>query len=171
MKQEDSRETNLPANVEEIFQRLEGTSEGLVEELPDEAFGSEEEEEPGDVSLGPDINWEELYAPEIRYLRFCYFDGSSWWDSWDIAGENPLPQLVLVVLGFEPRPPFGQEFGLEDEINEEFCKCLNEEQLECEPLASDQFSMVVRVPQADPLFRSRVSRETQSLVEQLSGGS
>jgi hypothetical protein len=151
---------------------IEGTSddeEGLVEGMLEEPF-LDEEEERGDVSLGPDINWEELYAPEIRYLRLCYFDGSKWWDSWDLTGENPLPQLVLVTIGFEPRPPFGQEFGLEDEVNEEFCECLNEEQLDCEPLAPDQFSIVVRVPQADPLFRSRISRETQSLVEQMSGG-
>ncbi len=151
---------------------IEGTSddeEGLVEGMLEEPF-LDEEEERGDISLGPDINWEELYAPEIRYLRLCYFDGSKWWDSWDLTGENPLPQLVLVTIGFEPRPPFGQEFGLEDEVNEEFCECLNEEQLDCEPLAPDQFSIVVRVPQADPLFRSRISRETQSLVEQMSGG-
>ena len=65
-----------------------------------------------------------------------------------------------------------EEFGLEeDEVNEEFCECLNEEQIECEPLGLDQFSAVVRVPQADPLFRSRVSRETKSLIEEVSGGS
>jgi type II secretory pathway pseudopilin PulG len=137
---------------------------GVEELLP-------EGDEGGDVTLGPDINWEELYAPEIRYLRFCYYDGYKWWDSWDISGQSPLPQLVLVTIGFEPHPPFGEDFGLEeDRVNEEFCKCLNEEQLECEPLGSDEFSAVVRVPQADPLFRSRVSRETQSLVEELSEG-
>lgn len=144
--------------------------EGLDDALLDEELL--EEEDRGDITLGVDINWEELYAPEIRYLRFCYYDGYKWWDSWDVAGENPLPQLVLVTIGFEPHPPFGEGFGLEeDKVNEEFCECLNEEQIECEPLEPDQFSAVVRVPQADPLFRSRVSRETQSLVEELSGGS
>lgn len=129
----------------------------------------ENEEERGDASLGLDIRWDELYAPEIRYLRFCYYDGHKWWDSWEIAGQNPLPQLVLVTIGFDPRPPFGEETGLE-EVNEEFCTCLNEDPVECEPLAEDQFSTVVRVPQSDPMFRSRISRETQGFMEELAGG-
>lgn len=147
---------------------LEGGEENIEEVLPDEEFP--EDEERGDVTLGLDINWEELYAPEVRHLRFCYFDGSKWWDSWDLSGESPLPQLVQVTLGFEPVPPVDAKFSFDNEINEEFCTCLNEDPVDCEPLAPDQFSTVVRVPQADPLFRSRVSRETQSLVEQVSGG-
>ncbi len=133
---------------------------------------SGDQEERGDVSLEPVIEWDELYAPEIRYLRLCYYDGHRWWDTWEVAGESPLPQLVMVTIGFEPRPPFGEEFGLGEvaEINEEFCECLNEEPVDCEPLAQDQFSTVVRVPQSDPLFRSRISRETQALVQELSGG-
>lgn len=131
-----------------------------------------DEEEGGDASLEPEIEWDELYAPEIRYLRLCYYDGHKWWDTWEVAGESPLPQLVMVTIGFEPRPPFGEEFGLGEiaEINEEFCECLNEDPVDCEPLAEDQFSTVVRVPQSDPLFRSRISRETQALVRELSAG-
>jgi len=132
--------------------------------LDEEIFGDEEES--GDPDLGPQIQWDELYAPEIRYLRFCYYDGYKWWDSWDVTGENPLPQLVMVTVGFECHPPFGEELGL-DEINEEFCECLNEDPVDCEPLMEDQFSMVVRVSQSDPLFRSRVSRETQAMVQEL----
>jgi len=133
---------------------------------------SGDQEERGDVSLEPEIEWDELYAPEIRYLRLCYYDGHRWWDTWEVAGESPLPQLVMVTIGFEPRPPFGEEFGLGEiaEINEEFCECLNQEPVDCEPLAQDQYSTVVRVPQSDPLFRSRISRETQALVQELSGG-
>jgi len=147
----------------------------LEDEVEEPLLGgelSEEEEERGDVSLEPEIEWDELYAPEIRYLRLCYYDGHRWWDTWEVAGESPLPQLVMVTIGFEPRPPFGEEFGLGEiaEINEEFCECLNEEPVDCEPLAQDQFSTVVRVPQSDPLFRSRVSRETQALVQELNAG-
>ena len=71
-----------------------------------------------------------------------------------------------MTVGFEPRPPFGEERGL-DEINEEFCTCRNEDPVECEPLARDQYSMVVRLPQSDPLFRSRIVRETQGIIEEL----
>jgi hypothetical protein len=72
-----------------------------------------------------------------------------------------------VTIGFVGHPPFGEERGVKV-VNEEFCECQNEDPVECEPLAEDQFSAVVRVPQADPLFRSRISRETQALVEELS---
>jgi hypothetical protein len=126
-------------------------------------------EEGSDPGLGPDINWEELYAPEIRHLRFCYFDGYSWWNSWDVTGDNPLPQLVQVTIGFEGHPPFGE--AQSEREDEEFCECLNEEPVECEPFAADQFTTVVRLSQADPFFRSRISRETQAFLEELGVGS
>lgn len=122
----------------------------------------------GGAGLPPEIAWEELYAPEFLYLRFCYYDGHTWWDSWELEGDNPLPQLVMITLGFEPHPPFDDE-QLPKEL-EEFCTCMNEDPVDCEPLPADQYSRVVRVPQADPLFRSRIGRETQSLTEKLSGG-
>lgn len=122
-----------------------------------------------DMSLQPDINWEELYAPDIHYLRFCYFDGYKWWDDWQVAGENPLPQLVQITIGFESHPPADEAFG-QDKTNEEFCECMNKDPVECLPLAKDQFSTVVRVTGADPLFRSRVSRESQSVIEKAAAG-
>jgi hypothetical protein len=122
-----------------------------------------------DLSLQPDINWEELYASEIRYLRFCYFDGYKWWDDWQVAGENPLPQLVQITIGFGDHPPCGEAFG-QDKTNEEFCECMNKDPVECLPLAKDQFSTVVRLTGADPLFRSRVSRESQSVIEKAAAG-
>lgn len=142
---------------------VEAFAEALLEE---ELFGDEKGDE--DADLGPEIDWEELYAPEIRYLRFCYFDGNTWWDDWDITGENPLPQLVMVTIGFEEHAPFGEEFGRS--ANEEFCECLGEDPVDCEPLPADQYTTVVRVPQADPLFRSRISREAQAAMERLHEG-
>lgn len=127
----------------------------------------DESEDRGDVSLGPDIEWESLYAPEIRYLRFCYFDGHTWWDTWAVSGDNPLPQLVQVTIGTDTRPPLDEEAG-RDEINEEFCECLNEDPVDCERLGRDQLSIVVRVSQADPTFGSRWTREIQGLVDGLS---
>ena len=120
------------------------------------------------VTLGPDINWEELYAPEIRYLRFCYYDGRSWWDDWDIKSDNPLPQLVEVTIGYDIWPPVGANVGVDDRgvINDEFCTCRNQEPVDCVPLAADQLSTVIRLPQSDPLFRSRVNRETQAMLEE-----
>lgn len=134
----------------------------------EELFGDSGESDAG--GLGPQIDWEELYAPELRYLRFCFFDGHKWWDRWEMSGESPLPQAVQVTIGFEMHPPFGEKDGLGEpgEINTKFCTCLNEDPVDCVPLGPDQLATVVRVPQADPLFRSRVRRETQSLLEELS---
>ena len=146
--------------------------EEVEEEIPLEDFEEAlpgEEEEIADMGLLSEIEWEELYAPEIRYLRFCYFDGKTWWDTWDVPGENPLPQLVMVTIGFEGCAPFGEELGRTP--NEEFCECLNREPEDCERLLPDQYSQVVRVAQADPLFRSRITREGQKLVEDLGAAS
>jgi|CXWL01.1.fsa_nt_gi type II secretory pathway pseudopilin PulG len=124
-------------------------------------FGGDSAEE--DNKLETEVNWQELYSQEIRYLRLCYYDGMSWWDDWHVSGENPLPQLVLATIGFEAHPPCGEEFG-QDEDNIEFCECLNRDPPDCRPLRPDQFSTTVRVTHADPLFRSRVSREGQDLA-------
>ncbi len=118
-----------------------------------------------DNKLGTEVNWQELYSQEIRYLRLCYYDGMSWWDDWHVSGENPLPQLVLATIGFEAHPPCGEEFA-QDKDNIEFCECLNRDPPDCRPLRPDQFSTTVRVTHADPLFRSRVSREGQNFADQ-----
>jgi prepilin-type N-terminal cleavage/methylation domain-containing protein len=161
-------ETPGAAKTNQTKQPAEGSTDGAAppeEALLDQLF-SEDGAEDEDVSLGPDINWEELYAPEIRFIRFCYYDGYKWWDDWQVAGENPLPQLVQITIGFDSHPPCGEEFG-QDKTNEEFCECLNKDPVDCEPLPKDQFSTMVRVTGADPLFRSRVSRESQSVIEQM----
>jgi len=137
----------------------------LNEALLDELFADQQPEE-GDASIGPDINWEELYAPGIHYLRFCYYDGYSWWDEWHVTGENPLPQLVQVTIGFDEHAPAGNDLGL-DEANEQFCSCLNAEPVDCEALPKGEYSTVVRLARADPLFRSRVSREGRALAQKL----
>lgn len=121
-------------------------------------------------SITSDVQWEQLYAQELRYLRFCYFDGHQWWDDWDVVGENPLPQLVMVTVGFEGEAPL-EDATYRTKENEEFCECLNRDPPDCEPLRRGQYSTVVRLTQADPLFRSRVTRETQDVVKKLSGES
>lgn len=118
----------------------------------------------GDPEVGRDINWQELYAPEIKYLRFCYYDGSTWWDDWHVEGENPLPQLVRVTIGFEAMPPFGEEFGTPESL--EYCTCMNQDPPDCVPEEPDRLAVTVRIPAADPLFRSRIGRETQALMDE-----
>ncbi|MHC5110934.1 MAG: PulJ/GspJ family protein [Planctomycetota bacterium] len=117
------------------------------------------------ADVGFDINWQELYAPEIKFLRFCYFDGSTWWDKWHVSGENPLPQLVHIAIGFEGGAPFGEEFGTPEEL--EYCECMNEDPQDCVPTRPDRMSTVVKVQLADPLFRSRIGAELSNLGESL----
>ncbi len=121
--------------------------------------------EDGSVDGIEDIQWEELYAPEIHFMRFCYYDGSQWWDSWDVGGDNALPQLVQVTIGFEAAPPFEEE--LNDPAIHEYCTCMNEDPVDCLPESAGRYTKSIRVPQADPLFRSRITRETQSIFEKL----
>lgn len=156
---------------------------------PGDAAGGAGAEEDGEAALAADeedprpqaaddadplskIHWEELYAPEIRYMRLCYFDGKKWWNDWDIAGDRPLPQLVQITIGFEPHAPYGMKLGLdeaEEAIVDRVCDCMNEDPSDCEPQPADQFTMTVRLEQADMFFRSRITRESQELVKELTG--
>lgn len=168
-------ERRIPRSIAPI-QVDEDGQEVAPEDLPpdeemsfDEFFLSDETEDEGSPDLGPDIQWQELYAPEIRYLRFCYYDGHSWWDDWKVSSDNSLPQMVMITIGFEEHPPIDDSMGL-DEINEEFCECLGKDPVDCLPLQPDQYSTVVRIAQSDPLFRSRVNRETQAILDEINKG-
>ncbi len=141
---------------------------GASESITDALLFEDEFGEPT-IGVDDDIRWDELYARDIKFVRFCYFDGYRWWDDWDIVGENPLPQLVLITMGFEQRPPFDAKFGVRDREAEEFCTCMNRDPVDCLPLEPDQFSMTVRLAQADVFFRSRVNREMKSIIEEAGG--
>lgn len=43
----------------------------------------------------------ELIAPEVISLQFRYFDGSSWFESWDSSATGRLPMAIEVTIGFE----------------------------------------------------------------------
>lgn len=101
---------------------------------------------------------EELYAPEIKYLKFHYFDGSRWWKDWDLQGASTLPQIVRITVGFTPHPP-------DDEMNEEIDLFLEDPEAQ-EPLPADEYTMFVRVLQSDIFYSSRIARTAQDLVQQ-----
>ncbi len=105
---------------------------------------------------------EELYAPEIKYVEFKYFDGATWWDDWQISQGNALPQIVRVTLGYVPHPPEEQEDELaEIDIGDEDRK---------DPLPADQYTRFVRLIQADTFFGSRLTREASAFSESASAG-
>lgn len=101
---------------------------------------------------------EELYAPEIKFIRFHYFDGNTWWPDWRLEGANSLPQVVRITIGFDPQPSF--EDNMEDEVD-----LFLENPEEQDPLAPDQYTMFVRILQSDTFFGSRLTRTAQSMID------
>ncbi len=107
---------------------------------------------------------EELYAPEIKFLEFRYFDGATWWEDWQITQGNSLPMMVRITVGFTPLPP--EEEEQLDLVEDNFLR--NES--ERDPLEDDKFTMFVRLVQADvnPLG-VRLQREASAFTESEEG--
>jgi hypothetical protein len=102
---------------------------------------------------------EELYAPEIKFIEFRYFDGQKWWDTWEVIGGNSLPQAVMITVGYTPVLPEG--YRDMEVIDEEE----NLDPEEWRELYTDRYMTIVRLAQADRFFGSRISREAASFGE------
>ncbi|MBK9118563.1 MAG: prepilin-type N-terminal cleavage/methylation domain-containing protein [Phycisphaerales bacterium] len=101
-----------------------------------------------------------LWAHELGYLEFRYFDGVQWHTQWEVQEGNPLPHLIQVTVGFDALKRFEHE-------NED----LNQYTLEDYPLGPDvpninRFSQIVRVAGADPMFSGRLQNLRNSLGEE-----
>lgn len=106
----------------------------------------------------------DLISPELKYVRFRYFDGVEWVDKWDIGNEpegglgNSLPQAVEITVGYAELPPPEEEEDADDEDEEtapadsELAPSLPE------PYSPDSYTVTVRLPQADAFFGSRIMR-------------
>ncbi len=112
----------------------------------------------------------DLVSPELKYIRFRYYDGVDWTDRWDIGLEpegqmgNSLPQAVEITVGYAEVPPPEVE---EDEEG------LSESDLlpsEPEPYSPDTYTVMVRLPQADTFFGSRLMRAQKITRSRASGG-
>lgn len=121
------------------------------------------EEEAGQEEIEQDVRLE-LYAPEIKYLRFAYLDGTDWVSSWEPGAQagNSLPQAIRVTVGYTPVVLEEDAFGLSDE----------EEELEEDFIPPpDSFTMIVRLPMAtEAAFGSRAVGLKTSLGGALGGG-
>lgn len=106
---------------------------------------------------------EELYAPEIKFVEFRYFDGLKWWDSWEILGGNSLPQAVMITVGYTAVLP--EAYRDLEIIDEE----MNLDEDEWRELWADRYSVIVRLSQADRFFGSRISREAAAFGEAAPG--
>jgi len=100
----------------------------------------------------------DLISPELKYVRFRYFDGVDWVDRWDIGNDpagqqgNSLPQAVEVIVGYKELPPPEEEEKDIDPTQSDLTPSVPE------PYSSDTYSVVVRLPQADSFFGSRMQR-------------
>jgi type II secretory pathway pseudopilin PulG len=74
-------------------------SNGLVRRELDRAAASFSAQ---DGSLDPSQHPGQLLAPEVTYLEFRYFDGSSWYTEWDSAQMGGLPVAIEITIGVDP---------------------------------------------------------------------
>jgi len=123
-----------------------------------------EEDQTGAEEIATDVRLE-LYAPEIKYLRFAYLDGADWVSTWQPLGQkgNSLPQAIRVTVGYTPVVLKEDEAGVdvkdqEEELEEDYVP------------PSDSFTMIVRLPMAtEAVFGSRAVGLSSSLGGSLGG--
>lgn len=121
-----------------------------LDELLDDSFDEELDDEQLEGAK------QELYAPELKFIEFFYHDGNRWWDSWEIKQGNALPQMVMVTVGYVPELPEDEEIDI--------MKDLLRDEEDLEPVPADRYMFIVRIPQADTFFASRLQREASSLA-------
>jgi len=112
----------------------------------------------------------DLVSSELKYVRFRYFDGVDWVDKWDIGNDpagqqgNSLPQAVEITVGYAELPPPEEENKDLKDTNADLTVS------EPEPYSPDSYSVVVRLPQADAFFGSRMQRaQRRSRIGKSSG--
>ncbi len=107
---------------------------------------------------------EELYAPEIKFLEFRYFDGASWWEDWELTQGNSLPVMVRITIGYTPLLP--EEDEELDLVEDNFLR----DEDERERIPDDQFTRFVRLVQSDvnPIG-VRLQREASAFGESEGG--
>jgi len=94
----------------------------------------------------------DLIGPELKYLRFRYFDGIFWVNQWNMEpgltggmGDS-LPRVVEVTVGYNELPPPGEE---KDDLTEE--DDLSDSGLApapMEPYSPNSYTVSVYIPQA-----------------------
>ena len=104
---------------------------------------------------------QDVWAPEMGYLEFRYFDGVEWDTKWDLDQGNSLPQIIMVTVGFTNITREEADDGdLSRYPIEEF-------PFGPEEVHEDRYSMVIRLPGADKLYGTRFQRMGKQMSEQL----
>jgi hypothetical protein len=125
----------------------------------------------------------ELYAPEVKFLEFAYFDGAQWRDRWQFQEEgesssessgsksgmgpmdsgSTLPQAVRITIGKVRVDPDQEMFDLAkwDDLE------AHPEQKEYHP---DRFTIIVPILEADrTLMSSRKTGVADGMARQEGG--
>lgn len=116
-----------------------------------------DEEDPLDIR-------NDLWAPEIGYLEFRYFDGVEWDTKWDVTDGNSLPQLIQITIGFKSIT--------DDELNDVDLQtyAVSDYPFGDPNPHDDRYSLIVRLPAADRFFTSRVSRVGKQMSDSFGVG-
>jgi len=112
----------------------------------------------------------DLLAPEMKYLRFRYFDGVDWWEDWQMGGQSSgqgrgqaLPVAVEVTVGYSEIPPEEeQDFDLENDTG--LTPALPE------PYSPTAFTAAFRLLQADESLLQSRSGKLLDLSSRREGG-
>jgi type II secretory pathway component PulJ len=122
------------------------------------------------TQLGPDETPEgvttrgDLWAPELGYLEFRYYDGMEWATEWNLTAGNALPQMILITIGFD-------SITAEEWDNRDLGEAGQADNpLNAEKPQPNRYSLMVRLPAADKFFGSRVQHVGQSTAESMGVG-
>lgn len=122
----------------------------------------------------------DVVSPALKYIRFRYFDGVDWSDTWDLGEDsagNSLPQAVEITVGYRDLPPpdtTDQQNGQDQQQQEEDKPKFGDADLvppPPEPYAPDTYTVTVRLLQADTFFGSRLMRAQRSTQSSSTGSS
>lgn len=113
-----------------------------------------EEDDPLDIR-------KDVWAPELGYLEFRYFDGVEWDTTWDITEGNALPQLIQITVGYKNIT--------QDEYDDKDLDAypILEYPFGDGEVRSDRYSVIVKLPAADKFFGSRAQRMGKKYSSQL----
>jgi prepilin-type N-terminal cleavage/methylation domain-containing protein len=132
-----------------VFGIVREETKTLLEDVVIKEFNSQL---PADSALpaGDQFTQLDLYAPELKFLEFRFYDGAQWVRRWQGGPGQSLPQAVRIVVGQTPEYRKDVEFEKitidEDEKDDtiDFRK------------HPDRSAEIVRLPGADPYLGSRL---------------
>jgi hypothetical protein len=121
-------------------------------EIKDDASDDEEDVPPEEQFVQLD-----LYAPELKFLEFRYFDGAKWVRRWRGGPGQSLPQAIRIVVGRQP------EYREDEEVEK---ITIDEDEIDTTidfRQHPDRYVEIVRMTGADPFLGSRLVTAADSL--------